>query len=83
MNCCVRLRVAESVSYGVSKAFSRPHNFSQEYFWHKRTVSVDSDTVLYYKLFRFFFLSFFYSSALSVFDIKMKIEWKGDQYIIL
>ena len=33
--------------------------------------------------FSLFFLPFFYSSALSVFDIKMKIECKGDQYIIL
>ena len=49
----------------------------------KRTVSVDSDKILSYKLFRFFFLPFLYSLALSVFYIKMKIECKGDQYIIL
>ena len=37
----------------------------------KLTVSVDSDTILNYKLFCFLFLPFSYSSALSVFDIKM------------
>ena len=57
-------------------------NFLKNLFGTKCTVSVDSDTILYYKLFRFF-LPFFYSSALSVFDIKIKIECKGDQYIIL
>ena len=33
--------------------------------------------------FSVFFLRFFYSSELSVFDIKIKTECKGDQYIIL
>ena len=56
--------------------------FLKNLFGTKRTASVDSDTILHYKLFPFF-LPFFYSSALSVFDIKMKIEYKGDQYIIL
>ena len=51
--------------------------FLKNLFGTKRTVSVDSDTILNYKLFRFLFLPFFYSSALSVFDIKMKIECKG------
>ena len=51
--------------------------FLKNLFGTKRTVSIDSDTILNYKLFRFLFLPFFYSSALSVFDIKMKIECKG------
>ena len=51
--------------------------FLKNLFGTKRTVSVDSDTILNYKLFRFLFLPFFYSSPLSVFDIKMKIECKG------
>ena len=57
-------------------------NFLKNLFGTKRNVSVDSDTILYYTLFRFF-LPFFYSSTLSVFDIKIKIECKGDQDIIL
>ena len=51
--------------------------FLKNLFGTKRTVSIDSDTILNYKLFRFLFLPFFYSSTLSVFDIKMNIECKG------
>ena len=54
-----------------------------ESYHESDSFSIDFDTILYYKLFGFFFLPFFYSSAFSVFDIKIKIECKGDQYIIL
>ena len=74
---------AQSESYRESDSFALNQNFPKSLFGPKRTVSVDSDIILYYKLFRLFFLRFFYSSALSVFDIKIKIECKGDQYIIL
>ena len=74
---------AQSESYRESDSFALNQNFLKNLFGTKRTISVDSNTILYYKLFRFFFLRFFYSSAVSVFDIKIKIECKGDQYIIL
>ena len=97
VNCCVRLHVAvsvscrvfqrhakaQSVSYRESDSFALTQNFLKNLFGTKSTVSVDSDTILYYKIFRFFSLRFFYSSVLSVFDIKIKIECKGDQYIIM
>ena len=74
---------AQSESYRESDSFALNQNFLKNLFGTTRTVSVDSDTILYYKLFRFFSLRFFYSSALSVFDIKIKIECNWDQYIIL
>ena len=54
--------------------------FLKNLFGTKSTVSVHSDTILYHTFF-LFSVPCFYSSTLSVFDIKMKIECKGDQYV--
>ena len=77
-----------SESYRESDSFALNQKdiiiFLKNIFGTKRTVSVDSDTILYFSiLLSLFFLPFFYSSALSVFDMKMKIECKGNQYIVL
>ena len=45
---------AQSESYRESDAFALNQNFLKNLFGPKRTVSVNSDTILYYKLFRFF-----------------------------
>ena len=45
---------AQSESYCESDSFALNKNFPKNLFGPKHTVSVNSDTILYYKLFRFF-----------------------------
>ena len=49
----------QSESYRESDSFALNRNFLKNLFGTKSPVSVDSDTILYYKLFRFFFPPFF------------------------
>ena len=91
VNCCVCFHVALSVSCAVSKEYTAMFRRTLRAWRHNRNHTVNltlSRSILTQfctitKLFSFFFLPFFYSSAFSVFDIKIKIECKGDQYVIL
>ena len=71
VNCCVRLKAPAESKFSEESFWHKTHCLSR--FWHNFVLWA----------FPFFFLLFFYSSALSAFDIKIKIECKGDQYIIL